>query len=99
MGQCVMLLGKAVDSPHSGGDMGTSKLSGKHDEMLFFFLWGGGGVGCNGLASHPGELAILLVTSCYRKPAKALAVWARGPVLRLKMIKEQFILNTDLSIQ
>ena len=37
--------------------MGTSKLSGKPDEML--------GVTCNGLASHPGGVAILLVTSCY----------------------------------
>ena len=42
--------------------MGTSKLSGKPDEML----GGGGGVSCNGLASHPGGVAILLVASCYR---------------------------------
>ena len=34
--------------------MGTNKLSGKPDEML--------GVTCNGLASHPGGVAILLVT-------------------------------------
>ena len=45
-----MPLGKAVDSPHSGGDMGTSKLSGKHDEMLFFFL--GGGVQWTGIPSR-----------------------------------------------
>ena len=38
---------------------GTSKLSGKPDEML--------GVTCDGLASHPppGGVAILLVASCY----------------------------------
>ena len=38
--------------------MGTSKLSGKPDEML--------GVTCDGLASHPGGVAILLVVSFYR---------------------------------
>ena len=37
--------------------MGTSELSGKPDEML--------GVTCDGLASHPGGVAILLVVSCY----------------------------------
>ena len=37
--------------------MGTGKLSGKPEEML--------GVTCNGLASHPGEVAIILVGSCY----------------------------------
>ena len=36
--------------------MGTSKLSGKPDEML--------GVTCDGLASHPGGVAILLVAQC-----------------------------------
>lgn len=33
--------------------------------------WGGGGERqgrtCDGLASHPGEVAILLVVSCYKK--------------------------------
>ena len=38
--------------------MGTNKLTGKPDEML--------GVTCDGLASHPGGVAILLVASCYR---------------------------------
>ena len=38
--------------------MGASKLSGKPDEML--------GATCDGLASHPGGVAILLVASCYR---------------------------------
>ena len=37
--------------------MGTGKLSGKPDGML--------GETCNGLASHPGGVAILLVASCY----------------------------------
>ena len=37
--------------------MGTVKLSGKPDEML--------GVTYDGLASHPGGVAILLVASCY----------------------------------
>ena len=38
--------------------MGTGELSGKPDEML--------GVTCDGLASHPGGVAILLVASCYK---------------------------------
>ena len=37
--------------------MGTSKLSGKAEEMLE--------VTCDGLPSHPGGVAILLVASCY----------------------------------
>ena len=41
--------------------MGTSKLSGKLDEML----GGGGGGNCDVLASHPGGVVILLVASCY----------------------------------
>ena len=40
--------------------MGTGELSGKPEKML-----GGGGVTCDALASHPGGVAILLVTSCY----------------------------------
>ena len=39
--------------------MGTGELSGKPDEIL-------GGYTCDGLASHPGGVAILLVASCYR---------------------------------
>ena len=42
--------------------MGTSKLSGKPDEMLG---GGGGGATYDGLASHPGGIAILLVASYY----------------------------------
>ena len=38
--------------------MGTGKLLGQPDRML--------GVTCDGLASHPGRVAILLVASCYR---------------------------------
>ena len=37
--------------------MGNGELSEKPDEML--------GVTCNGLASHPGGVAILLVALCY----------------------------------
>ena len=43
--------------------MGTSKLSGKPDKML--------GVACDGLASRPGGVAILLVASCYGNRYKA----------------------------
>ena len=37
--------------------MGTSKLSGKYDRKCR----GGGGVTCNGIASHLIELAVILV--------------------------------------
>ena len=39
--------------------MGTSKLSGRPEEML-------GGLTCDVLASHPGGVAILLDASCYK---------------------------------
>ena len=42
--------------------MGTGELSGKPDEML--------GVTSDGLASHPGAVAIFLVASCYRNRDK-----------------------------
>ena len=48
--------------------MGTTKMSGKPDEML--------GVTCDGLASHPGGVAILLVASCYRDRDKLRQSWA-----------------------
>ena len=32
------------------------------------YLGGGGGFPCNGLASHPGGVEIILVASCYRNP-------------------------------
>ena len=38
--------------------MGTCELLGKPDEML--------GVTCDGPATHPGGVAILLVASCYK---------------------------------
>ena len=38
--------------------MGTGELSVKPDEML-------GGTSCDGVASHPGGVAILLVPLCY----------------------------------
>ena len=40
--------------------MGTGELSGKPDEML--------GITCDGLASHPGGVAILLLTSYILHP-------------------------------
>ena len=42
--------------------MGTSKLSGKPDKIT--------GVTCDGLASHPGGVTILLVASCYENRGK-----------------------------
>ena len=49
--------------------MGTGELSGNPDEML--------GVTCDGLASHPGGVAILLVTSCY---SNRDMLWQCGPL-------------------
>ena len=49
--------------------MGTSKLSGKPDEIA-------GGVTCDGLASHPGGVAIFLVASCYGNRDKLRQSWA-----------------------
>ena len=46
--------------------MGIVKLSGKPDEML--------GVTCDGLASHPGGVAIFLVDSCYRNRDKRVSM-------------------------
>ena len=71
-GHCVMFLGKTLYSHsaslHPGVSMGTSKLSGKPDELLE--------ITCDGLASHPGGVAIFLVTSCYGNRA----VWATSLV-------------------
>ena len=55
---CVVFLDKTLYS-HS-----SSLYPRKHDEML--------GVTCDGLASHSGGLAILLVTSCYRNRDKLM---------------------------
>ena len=48
--------------------MGNDKLSWKPDEML--------GVTCDGLASHPEGVAILLVASCYGNRDKLQQLWA-----------------------
>ena len=48
--------------------MVINKLSGKPDKML--------GVTCDGLASHPGGVSILLVVSCYRNQDKLWWLWA-----------------------
>ena len=47
--------------------MGTSKIN-----------WGGGGEPCDGLASHPGEVEILLVASCQGNMDK---LWPDGPLM------------------
>ena len=54
--------------------MGTSKLSGKPDKIL--------GVTCDGLASHPGGVAILLVTSCTETGISSSSNGPPGGVLR-----------------
>ena len=58
-GHCVVFLGKKLHSAslHPGVQMGTSELLGKPNELR--------GVTCDGLASHPGRVEILLAASCY----------------------------------
>ena len=62
-----MTLYSLCASLHPGVQMGTSKLSGKPDEML--------GVTYNRLASHPEGVATLLVASCYGNRDKLWQLW------------------------
>ena len=70
-GHCVVFLGKTLYSHsaslHPGVYTDTGELLGKPSN-----LWGGGGGGvtCNGLASRPGEVRILLAASCYKNRDK-----------------------------
>ena len=61
-GHCVVFLGKTLNSHsaslHTGVSMGTGKLLGKLNKLR--------GMTCNGLASRPGGVEILLAASCYR---------------------------------
>ena len=75
--------------------MGTGELLGKPDEML-------GGLTCDGLASHPGGVAIFLVASCYRNRDKLRQSWATR-LVRLNLCSwdqdlmsdyERFLLDT-----
>ena len=61
--------------------MGTSKLSGKPDELL--------GATCDVLASHPEGVAILLDASCYGNWDKLRQLCEPGSLLNLKM-KQMF---------
>ena len=70
-GHFVVFLGKTLYShslfpARSGIHMATSKLSEKPGGR------NAGGATCDGLASHPGGVAILLVASCYRNRDKLL---------------------------
>ena len=65
--------------------MGTGELSGKPDEML--------GVTCNGLASHPGGVAIFLVTSCCRNRDKPWQLCDPGSWLNLFFFLHSYWLN------
>ena len=62
----VVFLGKTLyshsSSLHPLVQMGTGKLSGKSDKLR--------GMTCDGLASRPGEVEILLAASCYRNRDK-----------------------------
>ena len=77
--------------------MGTGELLGKPDEML----GGGGGLTCVGLASHPGGVAIFLVTSCYRNRDKLWQSWATR-LVRLNLVctsKQQMLSYITKNLQ
>ena len=61
-GHCVVFLARHFTP--------TVPLSTQVDKWVPANYWGNltkcGGVTCDGLASHPGEVEILLATSCYR---------------------------------
>ena len=54
---------------------------------------GGGRVTCDGLASHPGRVAMFLVVLCYETEILAPAVWATKLMCRLCM----FVLERGLT--
>ena len=65
-GDCTGFMGKTLNShstsPHPGVLMGTGEYN-------------TAGKPCNGLASHPGGVEILLVASCYRNCNKLRDQW------------------------
>ena len=76
-GHCVVFLGKTLyshsTSLHPGVQMGTGELLGKPTKLR--------GVTCDGLASRPGGVKILLVASCYGYRDKLRpdeSVWLKG---------------------
>ena len=66
-GHCVVFLAKTLNSHsaslHPGVRIGTGELLGKPNKNC-------GGVTCDGLASRPGEVVILLAASCYKNRVK-----------------------------
>ena len=66
--------------------MGTGELSGKPDKCL--------GVTCDGLAFHPGVVAILLVASCYRNQDKLRQLSVKR-LVRLNLTCSIFYKNVD----
>ena len=61
--------------------MGTSKLSGKHNEIT----------SCNGLASHLGEVAILLAASGKAPAVVGHQVWDTTPLVFLYIRKVSYL--------
>ena len=94
-GHCVVFLGKTLDSPsaflHPGVKMGKGELLGKPNK-----LGEGGGVTCDGLASRPGGLEILLAASCYGQPDKLRylssyqLIGSKAPRLQTKLLSQIF---------
>ena len=74
-GHCVVFLFKTLNSHSASLHTGAGELLGKPNKLL------GGGVTCNGLASRPGGVEILLAASCYGNQDK---LWPKEPVLAPK---------------
>ena len=70
--------------------MGTSKLSGKPDEML--------GGSCDGLASHPGGVAILLIATCYGNWDKLRQLCEPGSWLSLFLFHFMSVYIEDIAV-
>ena len=68
----------------------SSELSGKPDEIL--------GVTCDGLASHPGGVAILLVASCYRNREKLPQLCEPGSCLNLSLAIKLMVMASTLKL-
>ena len=81
---CVVFLGKTLNSntvPVSTQGYKWVPVNCKGNRTK---CWGEGAVTCNGLASHPGGVAMLLVASCYKNQDK---------LLQARLMTETFFFN------
>ena len=75
----------------------TVPLSIQEYKWVLANCWGNltncGGVTCNGLASYPGGLEILLASSCYRNQDKLWQLWAISSKASLMHICTECMIN------